>query len=146
MLATDPKKRITLNEIRIHPWILKDFNEPPISYLPKLMRVQQIDESIMRQVIALGFEDNQSNRRAILKNKNKQVMTAYQLVLSRSTAQILTPCNLETKYPLLSYEQMRSSSNDITQDKERTRTKGNSDFIDAIGNSVKLSQPQLSTG
>eukprot|EP00029_Vermamoeba_vermiformis_P007378 TRINITY_DN317_c0_g1_i5.p1 TRINITY_DN317_c0_g1~~TRINITY_DN317_c0_g1_i5.p1 ORF type:complete len:642 (+),score=103.51 TRINITY_DN317_c0_g1_i5:55-1980(+) len=84
MLAIDPKKRITLSEIRVHPWILKLHRNPPETYVPVFKQVMQIDESIMREVVALGFDDTQINRRAILKNKNnKQIVTAYQLCLSR---------------------------------------------------------------
>lgn len=84
MLAIDPKKRITLSEIRMHPWILKLHRSPPDSYVPAFKPITQIDESIMRDVVALGFDDNQKNRHDILKNKKyHQVVTAYQLCLSR---------------------------------------------------------------
>jgi serine/threonine protein kinase len=84
MLAIDPKKRITLSEIRVHPWILKLHRNPPDTYVPVFKHITQIDESIMREVVALGFDDTQANRRAILKNKNsRQIVTAYQLCLNR---------------------------------------------------------------
>jgi serine/threonine protein kinase len=84
MLAIDPKKRITLSEIRVHPWILKLHRNPPDTYVPVFKQITQIDESIMREVVALGFDDTTSNRRAIFKNKNsKQIVTAYQLCLNR---------------------------------------------------------------
>jgi serine/threonine protein kinase len=84
MLAIDPKKRITLSEIRVHPWILKLHRNPPETYVPVFKQITQIDESIMREVVALGFDDNQKNRHDILKNKKyHQIVTAYQLCLNR---------------------------------------------------------------
>ena len=83
MLATDPKKRISLSEIRAHPWILKLHRNPPDSFVPAFKPVLQIDECIMREVVAVGFDDNPSNRHAILKNKSKQVVSAYHLFLTR---------------------------------------------------------------
>lgn len=99
MLATDPKKRISLNDIRSHAWILKDYNEPPVSYVPKFKPVPQIDESIMREVVALGFEDKISHRRAIMKNKNKQVVAAYQLCLSRLSTAPANTIEIESHPP-----------------------------------------------
>ncbi len=85
MLALDPKRRITLAEIRTHPWTMKNYDEPPASYVPKFRLVTSIDESVMKEVVALGFEDNQINRQLILKNKVKsEVVIAYQLFLTRS--------------------------------------------------------------
>lgn len=86
MLTIDPKKRITLAEIRIHPFTMKNYEEPPASYVPKFRVITSIDESVMREVVALGFEDNQVNRQLILKNKvrNSEIVTAYQLCLNRS--------------------------------------------------------------
>jgi serine/threonine protein kinase len=86
MLTIDPKKRITLAEIRIHPFTMKNYEEPPASYVPKFRIITSIDESVMREVVALGFEDNQVNRQLILKNKvrNSEIVTAYQLCLNRS--------------------------------------------------------------
>jgi serine/threonine protein kinase len=83
MLNVDPKKRITLAEVRMHPWILKDCKGPPASYLPKLEPVTEIDDEIMKELVSLGFKDKASNRHAILKNKDKQVVSAYQLCLTR---------------------------------------------------------------
>ncbi len=83
MLAVDPKKRITLAEVRTHPWILKDCRGPPPTYVPKVEPVTEIDEEIMKELVTLGFKDKASTRHAILKNKDKQVVSAYQLCLNR---------------------------------------------------------------
>lgn len=83
MLTVDPKKRITLAEVRVHPWILKDCKGPPASYLPKIEPVTEIDNEIMKELVSLGFKDKASTRHAILKNKDKQVVSAYQLCVSR---------------------------------------------------------------
>lgn len=86
MLTLDPKKRITLAEIRIHPFTMKNYEEPPASYVPKFKIITTIDELVMKEVVALGFEDNQINRQLILKNKmrNAEIVTAYQLCYNRS--------------------------------------------------------------
>jgi serine/threonine protein kinase len=91
MLTIDPKRRVTLSDIRHHPWILKDFKEPPQTFVPKFKTITHIDESIMTQVVELGFEDTPSARLAIVKNKAKQVVTAYQLCLNRKERDRASP-------------------------------------------------------
>ncbi len=84
MMAVDPKKRITMEEIRKHPWILKDSNGPPASFIPTFERVIIIDEDVMRDLVAVGFEDTPKSRGWILKNKqHAQITSAYHLFLHR---------------------------------------------------------------
>jgi serine/threonine protein kinase len=84
MMAVDPKRRITMEEIRRHPWILKDFSGPPRSYIPAFERVFQIDEEVMRDLVAVGFEDTPKSRGWITKNKqHAQITSAYHLFLHR---------------------------------------------------------------
>lgn len=88
MLAMDPKKRITLEEMRTHPWILKDFKEPPVTFVPKFKPVTSIDDEIMKELVGLGFEDTPVTRSQILKNKSKQLTAAYQLFLTRRKSSV----------------------------------------------------------
>ncbi len=91
MMAIDPKKRITMEEIRKHPWILKDYNGAPPTYIPPFERVIQIDEEVMRDLVAVGFEDSPKSREWIIKNKHHaQITAAYQLFLHRRRQMNLT--------------------------------------------------------
>lgn len=83
-MTIDPKKRISMDEIRKHPWILKDYNGAPPSYIPAFERVAQVDEEVMRDLVAVGFEDSPKSREWIVKNKqHAQITSAYQLFLYR---------------------------------------------------------------
>ncbi len=96
----DPKKRITLEEMRTHPWILKDFNEPPPTFVPKFRAITQIDEDIMKELVSLGFEDTPVTRSQILKNKSKQLASAYQLFLCKRRKSSVPPSPVvEVKTP-----------------------------------------------
>jgi serine/threonine protein kinase len=84
MMAVDPKKRITMDDLRKHPWILKDFSGPPRSYIPAFERVIHIDEEVMHDLVAVGFEDTPKSRGWIMKNKqHAQITSAYHLFLHR---------------------------------------------------------------
>jgi serine/threonine protein kinase len=146
MLVTDPKKRITLRDIRGHPWILKDHTEPPISYVPKFRAVSQIDEIIMREVVALGFEDKVSHRRAIIKNKNKQVVAAYQLCLSRHFAAPANTSDSESSPPASNSKKLRISQMSPIPEQQLRRSLSNeeSDLVSARSRkSLTESQPKL---
>lgn len=127
MLATDPKKRISLADIRVHPWVLKDHSEPPVSYLPKFRPVTQVDEAIMLEVVALGFEDSVSHRRAIIKNKNKQVVAAYQLCFSRRTPAPANPANSESHPPASLNKKLRNSLTNPVPEQQLKRNLSNED-------------------
>jgi serine/threonine protein kinase len=99
MLMMDPKKRITLEEMRTHPWILKDFKEPPVTFVPKFKSINSIDEEIMKEIVALGFEDTPINRNQILKNKSKQLVSAYQLFLTRRKSSVPPSPIVEIRSP-----------------------------------------------
>lgn len=144
MLATDPKKRITLNDIRVHPWVLKDCSEPPISYVPKFKPVPSIDESIMREVVALGFEDKISHRRAIMKNKNKQVVAAYQLCLSRRSTAPANSSDSETQPPASEVKKRHSKITLPEQALRRSLSNEDSDMASARSRkSLRESQNKL---
>jgi hypothetical protein len=84
MMAIYPKKRISMEELRKHAWILKEHPNPPRSYIPTFEKVTQIDEEVMQDLVAVGFEDSAKSRSWIMKNKNNvQVAAAYQLFLHR---------------------------------------------------------------
>lgn len=84
MLTVDPKKRITMDELRQHPWILNNFSVPPRSYIPAFERVVHIDEEVMQDLVAVGFEDTPKSREWIIKNKqHAQITSAYHLFLHR---------------------------------------------------------------
>jgi hypothetical protein len=96
----DPKKRITLEEMRTHPWIVKNFNEPPKTFVPKFKTITQIDDDIMKELVLLGFEDTPLTRSQILKNKSKQLVSVYQLFVSRRRKSSVPPSpSIEVRSP-----------------------------------------------
>ncbi|ORX94238.1 Pkinase-domain-containing protein [Basidiobolus meristosporus CBS 931.73] len=81
MLVVDPLKRITIPEIRKHPWFtinLPDYLRP----LPTLDDdpFENPDESIIRQLQKMGFS-KESVIRDLQKRGNNQTKVAYQLAL-----------------------------------------------------------------
>ncbi|KAJ3434870.1 protein kinase [Anaeramoeba flamelloides] len=75
MLTVNPKKRITIKEIKKHPWFIKSFPQnylpptPPIDYgetLKKPISPRKIDDEIVEEIEQLGWI------------KNKQIMEGLQ--------------------------------------------------------------------
>ena len=58
MLEPDPDERIALAQIRYHPWVLQDFNEPPCCALPNYPPIGHSipDPDIIAQLCYLGFK------------------------------------------------------------------------------------------
>lgn len=83
MLRLKEKDRITLAEMRKHPWVLKDYNEPPSTHLPEVSPVSEIDEFVMGQVRAIGFEGTAEERDMIMRGEQNQVVVTYNLLLKK---------------------------------------------------------------
>ena len=90
MLVVDPMKRITIPEIRQHPW----FQHKPPAYLrlpPELMEKQErvIDDECIREVCAAPFRGVNWNRvlEAIQrKNQRHDLRVAYEIILDHKQA------------------------------------------------------------
>lgn len=82
ILVTDPSVRISLNEIKKHPWLkirlLFRIPRQPIS----LATITEVDEQILLLVAGYGFDINEA-RDSIKSNSHSPVTTTYYLLLKR---------------------------------------------------------------
>jgi serine/threonine protein kinase len=83
MLRLKEKDRITLSEMRKHPWVMKDYTEPPNTHLPEVSSVSTIDEFVMGQIRQIGFQDTPEEREQILRGDQTQVVVTYNLLLKK---------------------------------------------------------------
>jgi serine/threonine protein kinase len=83
MLRLKEKDRITLAEMRKHPWVMKDHTEPPTTHLPEVSPTAEIDEYVMGQVKQIGFEGTEEERAAIMRGEQIQVVVTYNLLLNK---------------------------------------------------------------
>lgn len=84
MLNPNPKERLTISEIRLHPWVNDGFTEPPPSLMTIRQPVFEVREEILEQVVSLGFKNNDEVRKKILENERCQVVALYHLLLDRA--------------------------------------------------------------
>lgn len=56
MLVTNPHQRATMQDVMSHPWMMKDYDQPEPSYLPKRvpLRAGQLDRNVIERMT--GFE------------------------------------------------------------------------------------------
>jgi len=90
MLQGDPRQRITIDEIRTHPWVVKGYNAPPESYLPSIPMVpvkdeQDLDIDIVEKLELMGFKKEEVIR-CVLKSEHRQMTFIYHLLLARKNA------------------------------------------------------------
>lgn len=83
MLRLKEKDRITIEEMKKHPWIMKDYTTIPDSHLPSYDGVKELDEDILKQLASIGFNINEKARSAILNGKKTQIVSTYHLLLRR---------------------------------------------------------------
>jgi serine/threonine protein kinase len=86
MLQVNPKKRITIDEVRVHPWVLKEYGTPPKSYLRPTVLVspEELDHEVLRQLETLGF-DIEDAKTKILNNEHCQATFIYHHLISRKS-------------------------------------------------------------
>lgn len=83
MLTVDPQKRITIDEIRHHPWVTQGYDGPPPTYLPTTYPVHHIEERVLEQLVSMGF-DKEAAREKVMKNEHNQATFIYHLLLARA--------------------------------------------------------------
>eukprot|EP01111_Echinosteliopsis_oligospora_P014049 TRINITY_DN5207_c0_g1_i1.p1 TRINITY_DN5207_c0_g1~~TRINITY_DN5207_c0_g1_i1.p1 ORF type:complete len:727 (-),score=182.92 TRINITY_DN5207_c0_g1_i1:43-1914(-) len=83
MLTPDPKRRITIDEMRHHPWVNDGYTTLPQSFLPIRQPVHEIRADIVEKLNSLGFHDSASVRKKILANECCQPVAIYHLLLDR---------------------------------------------------------------
>jgi 5'-AMP-activated protein kinase catalytic alpha subunit len=100
MLEVDPLRRITINEIRRHPWFMVDL--PQYIAMPHCMpcldvgEAPNVDEDALDAMVGIGF-DREEVTAAVMKGELNQITVAYNLVLDdqnrRRTAEHGLPFN-----------------------------------------------------
>lgn len=88
MLKLKEKDRITLAQMRTHPWVLKDYNEAPPSFLPEYGSVEMIDQFIIDQMEQLGFQDSLEQRKEVIQGENTQFVATYHILLNKRQKEI----------------------------------------------------------
>jgi serine/threonine protein kinase len=83
MLTPSPKDRITIGDIRLHPWINEGFNELPPSLLVVRQPVFEVREEILDQLVSLGYKNKEECRKKILENELSEPVAIYHLLLDR---------------------------------------------------------------
>lgn len=82
MLVPDPKKRATLEEIRLHKWVNEGYAEPPLRLLEPYAPVHNVDENVLRQMEKLGFNAKWA-KDVILANEVSPLLTTYHTLLQK---------------------------------------------------------------
>ncbi|WVZ13381.1 hypothetical protein V8G54_010947, partial [Vigna mungo] len=84
MLVVDPMKRMTIPEIRHHPWF--QVRLPRYLAVPPpdtLQQAKKIDEEILQEVVKMGFERNQLIESLANRIQNEGTVTYYLLLDNR---------------------------------------------------------------
>lgn len=89
MLNPNPRERISIAEIRKHPWINLGHDGPPVSMLEVRAPVLEVQDDLVAKLVALGFKDGAEIRKLILDNECCQVVAMYHLLLDRKVAEEL---------------------------------------------------------
>lgn len=90
MLTPSPRERITIGDIRAHPWINEGFNEPPPSLLVVRQPVFEAREEILEQLVSLGYKNKEECRKKILDNEASELVAIYHLLLDRVVEEEMT--------------------------------------------------------
>ncbi|CAI4038004.1 hypothetical protein SMKI_04G3430 [Saccharomyces mikatae IFO 1815] len=68
MLVVDPKRRATLKQVVEHHWMVRGFNAPPPSYLPKRvpLTIETLNTNVLKEMYRLEFIDDVEETRSVL--------------------------------------------------------------------------------
>lgn len=79
MLTVNPQQRITIEEIRNHPWITEGINEQPDSYIPPRPKLTTLDDAIINKMTSYGFE-KENLTATTLNNPHSPAFAVYHLI------------------------------------------------------------------
>eukprot|EP01132_Coremiostelium_polycephalum_P009627 gene9627-11798_t len=114
MLMVDPKKRITIKEIKQHPWFLsnlpqfsKSHSLEDLSY-SSLPDLSFLDDEVFRSLMALGLGTTEEVKKALVSNESSNILVYYRLLEERKKYD-----NDPNKYGYKPKEIRRNSVSDI---------------------------------
>eukprot|EP00644_Phytophthora_capsici_P009884 jgi/Phyca11/119653/e_gw1.39.449.1 len=92
MLVVDPMKRITIPEIRQHPWFQIDL-PPYLQHPPEIVENEtfKIDEECLSQCLALNYAANIGHDQLVallMRRENHPLRVTYELILDHKNAKI----------------------------------------------------------
>eukprot|EP00171_Calliarthron_tuberculosum_P017243 IDg17243t1 len=80
MLITNPMKRITVDEIRAHPWFIRDLPRY-LAVAPRVgTQLKHVDEDVLQQVVQRTQYHRDRIVRALRKGKRNHITAAYHLI------------------------------------------------------------------
>ena len=78
----DPKKRLPMNSIKSHPWLVEGYDGPPDNYLEPRPVLRDLDPEIVDELQKYGFEKEELTH-TLLKNEHVPVLNFYHLLAER---------------------------------------------------------------
>jgi len=115
MLKLKEEDRIQISQIREHPWLQKDFDGPPQSYLPDPEEINDVDMDIIDQLKQIGFTEasSEDSINEILSRKRTQLVATYTLLLSKKKKLNKIEKQKLRKKPKRSFTMSRNNGTDI---------------------------------
>ncbi|KAG5460723.1 MAG: hypothetical protein BJ554DRAFT_7190 [Olpidium bornovanus] len=83
MITVDASKRITLEEIKNHPWVLEDYGVPPTNENLNRRIPTEIDECLLSKVAFYGVDETTA-RQKILTDPKSTAFATYYLLLEKA--------------------------------------------------------------
>jgi serine/threonine protein kinase len=86
--TVDVKERLTIPQIRMHPWTNEGYDGPPPCNVPQTQPVAKVSEPVLQQLVFLGILDNSDEaheqaRADIMANAQTQIVYAYHALLGK---------------------------------------------------------------
>lgn len=119
MLRLREKHRITIASMKTHPWVMKGYSSPPQSYLPSYDGVQEINETVVRQLTDIGFSVGDGERQEILKGEKTQIVSTYHLLVRKYQEE---KAELLKKKTSLGPRSLKSTAQEILNHRSRLRS------------------------
>jgi serine/threonine protein kinase len=86
--TVDVKDRLTIPQIRLHPWTNEGYGGPPPCHVPHTEPVAKVSEPVLQQMVFLGILDDNEDAREqarndIMENNQTQIVFAYHTLLGK---------------------------------------------------------------
>lgn len=82
MMVVDPHTRLSMEEVRQHPWVNDGYTEPPVDLaITRDAPIAQVDGPVFAALKDFEFNDEQQNREALMDGKPSKIKNVYCLLL-----------------------------------------------------------------